>query len=1124
MRKFTTSTLRRFLGGSTYRKGSDYFARGKVLSYEYETADRIVGKVIGTRPNPYSVEVDMRFGVNGKLVWFRGDCTCPMRLNCKHVAATMIAAQDSLASSTGAAAKEVPGGIGIWLEKWPGADREAENVGEAELIETSQEHLFYVFGIDSFGRASIESYRAYLKQDGTIGGNSVQYLGVVSSQPPKYMTTADVVILAKLDLCQKLRNLSVRDWPEGEECIELVRSIIDTGRARDRSLKSTKLWWGEARSVRPEWSRDEQGTQHIEWREENGEALQLLPFPVPLYIDPATGESGIAESELSRRLLRWLGSAPPTPAATSAEVARQLAQLEPSIPLPKAMQIEERTSVRPQPLLKLYSHTTEFTGYRYGRYARGVAEAEVRIYPCVRLEVLYDGVAESMPVNESRKIEVHEQDRITIIHRDQGRETKLKQALEDAAVPYGGGGVRQVYHHHSMPKAIKAATILLQPILREADAATQRGSQFTLEVLPRLRAEGWQIQIEDSWPFHMYEGPIGFSTSAAPSEADWFSFSFNLEADGQTVDLTDILVGLIEAMPLDDPGAFEDGFDVLEFLEGTDVYGRLDDGRRVVFDGTRLAPFVEAFLELQGLIGFHRAEAGRVWEMVEALEGSGAPWRGGRELLHLGERLRMLSSIKEIPLPASLLAELRPYQRVGYAWLRAVYDSGFGGVLADDMGLGKTVQTLALLADRHLEEGVARPSLVIVPTSLIGTWKREAARFTPKLKLLVLHGPERRQKFSEIAEHHLVITTYPLVNRDHESLFAHEYEVAVLDEAQWVKNPAAAVSKRIREIRARQRIALTGTPLENNLLELWSLFDWLIPGLLGDRKAFTSDYRTPIEKHGDADRQRLLSTRIKPFLLRRTKEQVAKDLPKKTVIEELVPLEGNQAALYESIRSAMDERVRRAITEKGLAASSITILDALLKLRQVCCDPALVKLDAARKVKESAKRARMLAVLEELVSEGRRILVFSQFVSMLKLIETDIASKGWSYAMLHGGTRHRDDEIERFQCGEVSIFLISLKAGGTGLNLTAADTVMLYDPWWNPAVERQAMDRTHRIGQDKPVFVYRLIAENTVESVIAEMQVRKQALADALFEGTGEGPLALTKEDVDALFVAGSGE
>ena len=498
--------------------------------------------------------------------------------------------------------------------------------------------------------------------------------------------------------------------------------------------------------------------------------------------------------------------------------------------------------------------------------------------------------------------------------------------------------------------------------------------------------------------------------------------------------------------------------------------------------------FAEAFLEVQGLIGFHRAEADRLFELAEALEGCGAPWTGGRELLELATRLRSLAETPEEPGPGALRGELRPYQRTGYGWLKALSDLGFGGVLADDMGLGKTVQTLALPAHRHLEEKTARPSLLVVPTSLVGNWRREAARFVPDLKLLVLHGPNRRRRFAEIPRCHLAVTTYPLVNRDHKALFQHEYDITVLDEAQTVKNPAAAVSKLIRGVRARQRLALTGTPIENSLQELWSLYDWLIPDLLGNRKSFTAYYRTPIEKQGDHARQRLLSIRIKPFLMRRTKEEVAQDLPEKTVIDEFVPLEGEQGALYKSIRTAMDARVREAIAERGLDAFRITILDALLKLRQVCCDPRLVKLDAARKVTESAKRARLLALLEELVAEGRKVLIFSQFVEMLRLVEADVATRGWGYAMLHGGTKDRDVQVENFQSEDLPLFLISLKAGGTGLNLTAADTVIVYDPWWNPAVERQAMDRAHRIGQDRPVFVHRLIAENTVESAIQRMR------------------------------------
>lgn len=382
---------------------------------------------------------------------------------------------------------------------------------------------------------------------------------------------------------------------------------------------------------------------------------------------------------------------------------------------------------------------------------------------------------------------------------------------------------------------------------------------------------------------------------------------------------------------------------------------------------------------------------------------------------------------------------------------------------------------------------------------------------------LILHGPDRKPQFNKIPDHHVILTTYPLVHRDHELLFSHDYELAILDEAQAVKNPASFIAKRIREIRARQRIAITGTPMENNLMELWSLFDWLIPGLLGSRQNFSKTFRNPIEKQGNTAKQRFLSTRLKPFLLRRTKDEVATDLPPKTEIDEIVPLSAEQRALYEAIRTAMDERVRQAIRAKGLDRIRITILDALLKLRQVCCDPALVKMDAAKAVTGSAKRARLMELLDELVSEDRKVLIFSQFVEMLLLIEADVKERGWEYAMLHGKTRKRDDEIAKFQNGNATVFLISLKAGGVGLNLTTADTVILYDPWWNPAVERQAMDRAHRIGQDNPVFVYRLIAEGSVEATIRQMQAKKQALADALFEDKGDRQMELTDDDIHAL-------
>ncbi|MGI4810847.1 MAG: DEAD/DEAH box helicase, partial [Janthinobacterium lividum] len=455
----------------------------------------------------------------------------------------------------------------------------------------------------------------------------------------------------------------------------------------------------------------------------------------------------------------------------------------------------------------------------------------------------------------------------------------------------------------------------------------------------------------------------------------------------------------------------------------------------------------------------------------------------------------------------------------GWYWLQFLRSAGLGGVLADDMGLGKTVQALAHLVVEQAQGRAEAPSLVICPTSLVTNWQAEAQRFAPSLRCLVLHGADRASRFEAIGTHDVVITTYPLLARDHAVLLAREWHIVVLDEAQTIKNPQATISKLTRALQAKQRLCLSGTPLENHLGELWSMFDFVMPGFLGDRRHFGSRYRGPIEKGGDRERQTLLARRIAPFLLRRTKEQVAPELPEKTEISETVTMSEAQRALYEGIRLAMHAKVRAAVARRGVAGSGIVILDALLKLRQACCDPRLLKLSAAKTAKaKSAKLERLFELLLPLLEEGRRVLLFSQFTSMLALIEAELVRLSLPYVLLTGDTQNRTDPVRRFQSGAVPLFLISLKAGGVGLNLTAADTVIHYDPWWNPAVENQATDRAHRIGQNKPVFVHRLITAETVEEKMQVLKGRKQALADGIL-GVGDGTtLALTEGDLEMLF------
>lgn len=429
-----------------------------------------------------------------------------------------------------------------------------------------------------------------------------------------------------------------------------------------------------------------------------------------------------------------------------------------------------------------------------------------------------------------------------------------------------------------------------------------------------------------------------------------------------------------------------------------------------------------------------------------------------------------------------------------------------------------TVQTLAHLLTEKNHGRLTQPSLIIAPTSLMDNWRQEAERFAPDLKVLTLHGSIRKKWFEEIGTHDLILTTYSLLHRDQDALLQYQYHLLVLDEAQNIKNPNAQATRIVHQLKAHHRLCLTGTPIENHLGELWSLSHFIMPGLLGDYQSFRRLFRIPIEKENDTSRRTILTRRLKPFLLRRTKEAVIDDLPEKNEIIRLVKLEDSQRDLYETIRLTMHDKIRQEIARKGFARSQIIILDALLKLRQVCCDPRLLKLEAAQQVKQSAKLQLLMEMIPEMIEEGRRILLFSQFTTMLSLIEEGFKKSQINYVKLTGQTQKRAQVVESFQKGKVPIFLISLKAGGTGLNLTAADTVIHYDPWWNPAVESQATDRAHRIGQNKHVFVYKLLSVGTVEEKIQKLQVRKRQLTEILFSEKNRNGRRLSNEDLEVLF------
>jgi SNF2 family DNA or RNA helicase len=514
----------------------------------------------------------------------------------------------------------------------------------------------------------------------------------------------------------------------------------------------------------------------------------------------------------------------------------------------------------------------------------------------------------------------------------------------------------------------------------------------------------------------------------------------------------------------------------------------------------------------------HAAALGQLGLAFEEEESGGLAWSGDAGLRNRGIALTRGHEQTQVAPPQGLQATLRPYQAEGLSFLQHLRANHVGGVLADDMGLGKTLQTIAHFLVEKISGRMDKPCLVVAPTSLVANWQREIARFAPQLSTLIIHGPKRRKHFSKIANFDVVITTYPCLTRDLEDVGQQEYYFLVLDEAHTIKNSRSQAHKAVKQLKADHHLCITGTPVENHLEELWSLFDFSVPGLLGDLRRFRTKYRYPIEKEGKTDKLAQLREVVQPYILRRRKEEVATELPPKTEIVRPVDISGKQRDLYESIRVSAHARVRKVIRAKGLAGSTIAILDALMKLRQVCCDPRLVNVRSAAEVTESAKFELLFELLPNLLDQGRRILVFSQFTSMLDLMAQELRGREVGYRMLTGATRKRQAEIDAFEGGEADVFLLSLKAAGTGLNLTSADTVIHYDPWWNPAAQAQATDRAYRIGQKNPVFVYNLIVAGSVEEQMLQLQRRKRFLADSILEGGSRGGLDLSADDVDGLF------
>jgi superfamily II DNA or RNA helicase len=1082
---FDETDIRRCVPGEI-EKGRSYHLRGAVRQLRAANdGAQLVAEVQGTARSPYHVEVEI---AGSRRVRLLGHCSCPVGWNCKHVAAVLLQAIEQPPAGFGARPVDpLAGPVGAWLAQLPRAGADVPAVPET---------LFYRLDRPRNPAATftLEARIAKPLKSGRYSAGRSCNLNDLESGRADYVAPEDRLI------ARMMRNgyWNSPALPDDPAMLSLLmQTLIGTGRCHWQDINSAPLALGPARQGRFDWRLDKDGNQAVEAVVAEGTA-EILRCVAPWYVDLRQNLAGPIDfglpPEIVVAFLRAPAVAPTQAAALAAVLTRDFPGL--GLPGPRTDVVEEIRSDPPIPVLRLVNRR------RMWRYSYGRGRSDDRI-DLALLGYEYDGKVID-PASAPPELRRVEDGRVVVRRRHRAAEAAARERLAGCGLLPAADFTKE----KGEGKLIAFGF--------EDDPVAWGG--FLYEAVPALEREGWRVEIDEGFRHRLIDGSADWTAAVSEGSGWWFSLDLGIDIDGERVSLLPVLTSLLRR--LRDPG-MAGSLDAA--ARNGVVFGQLADGRHIALPLERTRAMLATLVELyhpenlapDGTLGISMGEAAGLAEIEAATR---LRWLGGERLRTLAERLRRFSSIAPIAPPAGLRTQLRSYQQHGLDWLQFLREFDLGGILADDMGLGKTVQTLAHILVEKREGRLDRPCLVVCPTSVVPNWRAEAMRLAPELRVLSLHGSDRADRFGEIADSDLVLTTYALLPRDADRLLSIEWHLAVLDEAQAIKNVATKATQVACRIDARHRLCLTGTPVENHLGELWSQFAFLMPGLLGDAKRFARVFRTPIEKRHDSERRAVLAARLKPFLLRRSKALVAPELPSKSEIVSPLELAGPQRDLYETVRVAMHDKVRQEVANKGFARSHIVILDALLKLRQVCCDPRLVKLAAARTVASSAKLGHLMEMLPSLVEEGRRVLLFSQFTSMLDLIKPELAQAGIEFVELRGDTLDRAAPVARFQNGEVPLFLISLRAGGTGLNLTAADTVIHYDPWWNPAVEDQATDRAHRIGQDKAVFVYKLVAQGTVEERMLALQARKRALASGIYgDREADGPV-FDAGDLEHLF------
>ena len=1021
--QITTKEIKDNVLGVYYKRGVEYYAMGRVLEYKAQTqydehgAEHILitGKVRGGGGMAYAQEIDIC--LQDYEVVIEGNCSCPVDYNCKHVAAVCIKYNvdemskkfTNLGGRIASPAASASSLVDTWLENLQKSTSQGVKKADKNHLNGGEYFLTYrLDGVSDYEKGKLSFYKSKKLKNGSISKGTkldgYKAIHQYSYRELKNEQDENILSMANALFDSHSYNPSMQAL-SGTLGYVMAKEVVSTGRCY-YDVNQTPLRWS-----------DELYHATFEFKLYKGEyglksnigakVYRLLETLPPLLLD--SSRNTLQEIDVDMNTYKQLLNAPKIPIEEISKVCASIGRAVPNLDVqtPKGM---KTTVIDAKPIPKIHlkyakeeeekSFNSLSVNFNYGDYV-------VKYSPRTQIKSFY--------VNNA-KVE---------IKRDLAYEEEVKRDIEAFGFD------------------VEIQNDNLAVVLKNENRQTQLKAwrEFLESGLQTLEEKGWLVEADEE--FDLKFEPSCEVVVENEDKNDWFSLSFNIEFNGVSQPIAPLVTSIIEEF---------DNFENMPEFVNVEV----SENHFVEVQTKQIKPIINTIIELldkkdkDGNIKVSPFDAHLIDFMDEDVV-----WRGNKEILELSSKLKDYKGVTRSEPPKCLAATLRDYQQEGLNWLNFLYEFKFGGILADDMGLGKTIQTLAHLSKLKEEGKLTGPSLIVMPTSLIANWKNEAKKFTPNLTVLSLHGLDRAEQFSKIEGYDLLLTTYPLLVRDEEKLNAHKFFYIILDEAQKIKNHKTKMAITLKTFKSEHRLALSGTPIENHLGELWSIFSFLMPGFLDTLSFFKNFYQTPIEKEHSFEKQNLLNKRVKPFMVRRTKEKVAHELPAKSEIIKYTQFESKQSKLYESIRVTMEKKVRDAVASKGLGSSHITILDALLKLRQVCCDPSLLKIDEAKKVRESAKLELLLELVDELLQEGRKILLFSQFTSMLAIIEEKIIQKEISYSKLTGSTIKREEAIEKFTSGKADVFLISLKAGGVGLNLVEADTVIHYDPWWNPAVENK---------------------------------------------------------------------